>query len=1003
MLRFLLQRPIAVTMVLIVSLAVSLIAYLNIPISLLPSIDVPEITVSIAYPNTPAEEIEENVLKPIRESMLTINGLTSIESIARQESGLISLRLEYGTEMDLAYIEVNEKIDRINSMLPRNLERPQVVKVNTSDIPILRIQVMPRTSEEYIAVSKLVSNVLKRRLEQVPGVGLVDINGGREAAIFIEPNYPMLKTLGLGETAISQVIEKANSEFGSLKVRDGNYQYFLKLSSSIDDPKQLETLPVKIPGTNSFVQLKDIASISIESEEPAGYHIFNSQDGVVVTIHKQAQARMTELTPKLYDIVDELRNDYPGIDFDITQDQSILLSLSIQNLSQSLIWGGIFAFGVLFLFMGGWREPFVMGIILPVSLVLSMSLLYLFDISLNIISLSGLALGLGMLVDNSIVVIDNIVMKRNSGLDLIESCIFGTREVMPPLLSSALTNLAVFVPMIFISGLAGALFLDQAIAVTCILFVSILCTYVLVPLLYMLFYRSRTWQVQDDSQFFKWLKNKYHQSFLWVWNHKLLCTIGFTALIPVSVILLIALPKQGFPDIERNESILKIDWNEPIDAKNSRTRITDILPNFPKVATWEAEVAHKDFVLIDDQQSAPQATVYMKFNSSLEKEQTSSQLQSYLRQNFPKANVQIKNAPNAFEQLFDTNIPLYEIRFRNPIDKKTLPFSFIDSLNQRNELQGYTVGRGFEMESMVYLVFDFSKMQLYQVEFEDLNKKLQIIFGDYLIAGVKNFGEIVPIKFKGTESNLESALQEQAILSKNGETYALKEFVKTSFSQTYKNITADAGGVYQSILTNQEHDEPLLREHWTEVASEKNVVAELFGGWIESKANMKSIFLILVISFVLMYFIITAEFESFTMPVIVMLSIPIGIAGSLILLWSTGGSLNIMSGIGLVVVLGILDNDAILKIDRINTLRETLPLNAAIEQAGLDRLKPIVMNTCTNVLAVTPIVFSSGLGADLQKPVAIATIGGLIVATLTALYFIPVVYWFFSKKTANNI
>ena len=219
------------------------------------------------------------------------------------------------------------------------------------------------------------------------------------------------------------------------------------------------------------------------------------------------------------------------------------------------------------------------------------------------------------------------------------------------------------------------------------------------------------------------------------------------------------------------------------------------------------------------------------------------------------------------------------------------------------------------------------------------------------------------------------------------------------YEDHYKNLTADASGIYQSIELTALTDADETENYFNTLARESGLVVDFSGQWFENQANLKQLLFIMLVSVLLMYFILTAEFESFRQPLLVMVSIPLGFAGSLLLLWAMGGTLNVMSGIGLVVVLGILDNDAILKIDRINRLRQHLPLTQAIEQAGLDRLKPIVMNTCTNVLAITPILFASGLGADLQQPVAITTIGGLIAATFTALYFVPVLYWVVRVKS----
>jgi multidrug efflux pump subunit AcrB len=999
MLRFLLLRPIAVIMVLIACLAISVLAFFQLPVSLLPGIDVPEITVSVQYPNAPPEEIEQNILKPIRESMLTLNGLKGVESIARQENGTVSLRLQYGMDMNLAYIEANEKIDRLTSALPSTLDRPQVVKTNTSDIPVARIQVIPAREEDHLVISELALNVLKRRLEQLEGIGLVDVNGTQQTVIRVAPDYATLRSLKLTESDITQTIENANLELGSLAVRDGNYRYFLKMASRLSNPAALEKLPVRIPGTNSIIQLKQIASIYTEPDEPMGFHLFNTKQGIVITVHKQAQARMPDVMPNIYSVVDQFRTEYPAVSFEVTQDQSLLLTLSIQNLSQALLWGGLFAFAVLFLFMGGWREPVVMGIVLPVSLILCFSLLYLFNLSLNIISLSGLALGLGMLVDNSIVVIDNIVLKRKEGLALIESCVAGTQEVVAPLVSSALTNLAVFVPLIFMSGITGALFFDQAIAVASILFVSIVCTFIFVPLLYMLLNRNRGLSAHEDSRFFVWMKEKYHSSFLWVWKHKAISLVMMALLIPVCVILLITLPKQGFPEIERTETVVEIDWNEPIDVHESRRRVTAFLEKYSTdISLAEAEIGYQQFVLAVTQNSVQQAKLYLKFDSQAKKNAGETTMKQHFSNAYPTAAVAFSNAPNAFEQLFISHKPVYEVRLRDVKSKRPIPIEIADTILRPDSLSYLKLGKGFETEAMVFIKLDFIKMRVYGVDFETLNRKLRIVFGDYRITDFKNFGEVMPVLFEGSGSDFETAIRTSEVASSNGKSYPLREFITSSYQRSYKNITADASGVFQGLVTDSVASEKALRTHWTSVAQQNDLTADFTGTWFENEENIRQLLFILIVSFVLMYFIITAEFESFTQPLIVMLSIPIGFAGSLVLLWATGGTINIMSGIGLVVVLGILDNDAILKIDRINTLRKILPLQNAIEQAGLDRLKPILMNTCTNVLALTPIIFSSGLGADLQRPVAITTIGGLIVATFAALYFVPLMYWFLNKR-----
>jgi len=997
MLRYLLLRPIAVSMTLLVALVLSVIAYTHLPVSLLPTLDVPEITITIRYPNGSPEEIEQSILKPIRESMLTLGGIKTSESVAQNETGRVTLQFDYGTAMDLAYIEANEKIDRLTTTLPRNLERPIVFKATTADIPVARIQVST-SPENWIATSELATKVLKKRLEQLEGVGLVDINGTVTKVIRVEPRYSVMQSLQVTEQHILETIANANLELGSLSVKDGNYRYYLKLNAQVRTPQELELLPVSLPDLR-MVLLKEIAHIYSEPEKALGFHLFENKLALAITVHKQAQARLPELMPRMYAAVNQFKQDYPQHAFAITQDQSLLLTLSIDNLSQALVLGGVIAFAVLFMFMRGWREPVIMGIVLPLSLLLAFSIFYIFDISLNIISLSGLALGLGMLVDNSIVVIDSIMLKRKEGFDVLDSSVSGTQEVIVPLISSALTNLAVFAPLILLSGLTGALFYDQAVSVAAILSVSLLCTFLVVPLLYLLLFRNRQPEHKQDSWLFSKMLMGYKRSFAWVWQHKLISMLGMGALLPIAFLLLYFLPKVGFPELSRTETILSIDWNEPIDALECRNRVENFLStNQNLFELSEAEVGYQQFLLSPENYSVQHAEVYLKFSSQEYKQTGDKTLKAYLEQRYPQASILLKNAPNAFEQLFASTEPMLMARLRNVKSKRPLSVNQADSLLSLVRTESLKPGKGFEKETMVFVRINAEKLQQYRIAYATVIDKLKIAFGNYLITDFSDFGEVTPVLFSPYTGDLPQALRELSVTAANSKTYALRELVTVQLQENYKYITADASGIYQSLETDKNIGFALFQESIQVQAQKLELVADYSGQWFTNQETFKQLGFILLVSVALMYFILTAEFESLKQPMLVMLTLPLGLAGSLILLWLTGGTLNIMSGIGLIVVLGVLDNDAILKIDRINRLRKTLPLEVAIKQAGIDRLKPIVMNTFTNVLAITPIIFSSGLGADLQRPVAIATIGGLIVGTFTALYFVPLLYWFVTKK-----
>lgn len=499
MVRFLLNRPIAVTMSFLALMVFAAIAFRLLPISLLPPIDVPQIVVKVTYPNASPESIEQNVLRQIREGLITLNGLEEMESKAGSEIGTVRLTFDYGVKMELAYIDVNEKIDRLTNALPKDLPRPEVIRINTSDIPVARVQVVPKEGTDPIEVSLLAENVLKKRIEQLPGVSLVDINGKRERIISVQPDEDALAALGMTQQELIDAVKAGNAELPGISVKDGQFRYFLRLATRVDTPKDIESLPVRSK-KGVIVPLGRVAKAQYETQEMLGYHLFGMNEGLVITVHKQANAKMNELIPELRKSLDLFRTDYPQVAFELTQDQSNLLNAAISNLQTSLLFGGLFAFGILFLFIKDFRIPLIMGVSLPTSLLISFLVFYFFNISINIISLSGLALGIGMLIDNAIIVLDNITRKRESGLPLLEACVQGANEVMGALISSVLTTLAVFVPLVFLSGIAGALFYDQAIAVTAILSVSLVVAFILLPLLYWMIYRVEKGRSSRESQ-----------------------------------------------------------------------------------------------------------------------------------------------------------------------------------------------------------------------------------------------------------------------------------------------------------------------------------------------------------------------------------------------------------------------------------------------------------------------------------------------------------------------
>lgn len=1011
MVRFLINRPIAVFLSFIGILFFSVLAIRNLPVSLLPGIEVPSVVIKVDYPNNPAQIIENSILKSIRGELNSLNNLKSIESTASSETGLIRLQFEYGTRMDLAYIEINEKVDRLQESLPRDMDRPRIIRINTSDIPIIRVQVLPKNGADLVALSQLSDRVLKKRIEQIDGVSIVDINGYREQFISIEPNAAQLSALNIPESQIESVLNSANRELGQLSIKDGQYRYFVRMANRLDDLDEIKKLPLTTP-SGEVISLQQLADVKFETEKVLSYHLFGQQEGLVITVHKQNSAKMTELVPLVYEAIELFKTDYPEVDFELTQDQSTLLNAGIDNLTTSLIYGGIFAFAVLFLFMGNFKMPIIMGITLPVSLTISFLLFRAVGLSINIISLSGLALGLGMLIDNAIIVIDNITRKRKDGLDIIEACVSGVNEVMAPLISSVLTTLAVFVPLVFLNGLSGALFYDQAVSVAIILGTSLMVAFILLPLLYRVFFEKSKKQVKEDSRFFLLILSVYKAFYNLIWRFKAISFTLLLVLIPLTYFVLIGFEKTGLPDIEKTETLLTINWNEPIDAESNKDRVSSLISALEGEPINESDIGISQFLLSVEDGRVENAQIYLKFEAKEEKANAEQWIADYFLQRHANATLKIEDAPNAFDQIFKSEGRYFIAKWKNLgqselMDRDDLALLLKDVGNITSAPA--QDGKGFLYEESLEATIDNEALAFYSISESTFKSALSNALDGFLVTEIRRFGEVIPIKIQRPSGDLQQQLQNVYVTGRERQQYPLSQFIKLDFIKVEKNITADRTGPYQSLEweTVADSDIQKLTDELPKVASKYGLTVDFGGTYFDDQENLRQLIFILIISVALLYFILAAQFESLIQPLIVIFTLPLGILGALLVLQLAGASLNVMSAIGIIVMLGIMVNDAILKIDTINRLRllptqEDSPrevLAAAIAKTGQIRLKPILMTSITTILALLPVIFSSGIGADLQRPLVYSVIGGLTIGTFTALYFVPLAYWFVSKKS----
>ncbi|GAB4131391.1 MAG: efflux RND transporter permease subunit [Raineya sp.] len=1000
-LQHILQRPVGVLMSFLIILIFSSLAFFKLPVSLLPEADVPQIIIKVSLPNASPAEIEQNILRPIRDKMLTIPRLKDIRSEANSENGLVELFFEYGTQMQYAYLEANEKIDQLTQNLPRNLPRPQVIRINTADVPIIRLQVIP-TKIDLLAASELTERVIKKRLEALAGVSMVDINGMQRKIIGVRFKYEQLNALQLTEKQVLQVIQENNQELGAISVLEGQYRYFLKFNARLSSINDLEKLAINTPKGN-VIPITQVADFEETTEQAQAIHLSNLQESLVLTLHKQADAQMDKLMPLIETNIQILQKEYPYVSFRLSQNQYNLLEAGISNLQNDLFWGGLFAFLILFIFIGNYQVPFIIGVILPSSLVMSFLVFWVFGTSINIVSLSGLALGLGMTIDNAIIIFDNISKKRLQGQALLQACVEGTAEMFAPLFSSGLTTLAVFIPLVFLSGLAGAFTTDQAISVGAILATSLLVSCILLPLLYLLFFQKSQSLPKEDTRLYLFLLKVYKKIVAFLFKKPTLSFYVFLLIGVLGLGIAFLLPIEGLTEIKRNDVLLKINWNEPISLAENEQRIKIILEKYKKHYDFsEADIGISQFLFRKEAQTLQEAELYINFKKFEHKKALKKDIKAFLLSNFPQARFQITDAPNVFDLIFRSKMPYYEAKIRNinpslPVENEKMQQIASKIKAKHNAL---ILGKGLQTESQVKIEIQEQALALHQVSRELVLQKLKNMFSEAEITTLKNFGTILPIRLIENKTNFQQKLEKSFVRLDSNSVYPLSSFIQFSFTTDYKTICADKTGIFHGLEYNQAQDEEIqqIGKEISKEVQKNNLQVDFAGQYFENRENLQQLFVILLISVALLYLILTVEFESLRQPLIVLLTLPLGFTGSLIGLWIGGASLNVMSAIGLVVMLGIIDNEAILKIDTINRLRKQMPLDEAISKAGEICFKPVLMTSLTNILALTPFLFDTGIGGDLQRPFVLAIIGGLSFGTFTALFFVSLAYRVLAKK-----
>ena len=1008
MFKTLIQRPIAVTMVLIAVMVLGIVAIKKLPVSLVPDIDIPQITVQVTSPDRSARELNETMLNGLRSELVQVPHLTDITCTARDGSGLIQMTFEYGADADYVFIDVNERVDNAVSSWRGNEERPTIARASATDIPAFFVNVSLKNGDaaglRFLEMSDFTRQVIVRRLEQLPEVAMVDISGQVFPQLLVIPDMEKLRAIGIDENQLSSAIQGANVRLGNLSIRDGEYRFNVRFESTVVTREDVENVYIKI--RDRVYQIKDLAEVREEQQKVKGMVTSDGHQCVTLAVIKRTDARMADLRKGISKLMETFTHDYPDMDFTVTRDQTELLDYSINNMIKNLLFGALFACLIIFFFMQDVRSPMLVVITIPTALILSFLLFYVIGITINIISLSGLVLGLGMMVDNSIITIDNITQRWQKGEPLADACVYGTQEVFTPMLSSVLTTCAIFLPLIFMSGIAGALFYDEAMAVTITLVSALIVSVLVIPVFYYLFYRNQP--CFTPNRFIQKISvggmtSGYERIMSWFFRHRgvMWCIFGVSLL--VIGVLFKGLDKQKLPALSHSDTLVNIEWNERVSVEENNSRCEKIVAQFPDlVEQYTSMTGAQQFALSHTRETGiSEAIIYLKAESVDDIKEIESRVADFIHSNWREAVCTTQASGNIFDMLFSEKEAPVVARLKCSDGKTPEPDQLTTLLYDiRDALPGITV-QPAEWNEYIELVTDPEKLALYNVSFSQILGYLQNSMNASSVLRISKGDISMPVVIGVGEKEARDLIQGSYIETGGGRV-PLEILLKETRNRDLKQITSGVDGEYYPLVLDVKG-----REARRAMETIQNVVRQddrfdvsFTGSYFSNREMIKELCMVLLVSILLLFFILAAQFESLVQPFIIMSELIIDIFAVLAVLWLFGESLNLMSMIGMVVMCGIVINDSILKVDTINRLREKgFGLKHAILEAGSRRLKAIVMTSLTTILAIAPFLVRGDMGSDLQYPLSLALISGMIAGTFVSVFFVPLAYYVIYKKS----
>ncbi len=1036
------RRPTTIFIVFVLVIGLGIYAASDLAIDLYPEIDPPILLVSTNYSGAGPEEVEKSVTRPLEGTLSNVSNIENITSTSSKGNSMVQLEFSYGTNMAEAANSVRDNLELAKRMLPDEAETPMIFKFDPSMIPIMGLTLSgPRTPAE---LRRIAEDIVQPRIEQVEGVALTSLSGGRERAIRVEVSQNRLAAYDLTLTQVANMLRGQNVQISAGSITEGPKNYLVQTSGRYDSIEAIRNTVVAYKPSSSggsgtgamssggasggmeTVRLRDIANVYDGYKEPETLVFINGEPGVQVVVQKQSGTNSVQVAENVRQRLTRVNQEVPqNIEVEEVFNTTDIIKSSLSQVASSAILGAIFAVIVLFVFLRSFKSTLIIGLTIPISLVVTLMIMYFADLTLNIMTLAGLALGVGMLVDNSIVILENIYRYREKGTKLTASAILGTQEMINAIVASTLTTICVFAPVALFKNqldVTGELLASLSFTVVIALLSSLAVAMMLIPVLsshYLPLSSRRQRPLRgimkriDDGMagMFTGLDNVYKRAVAGVLKHKIITILVVVLLFGGAAYTLKDAAFEFLPSQEQDSVTLEAEL--PLGTKLERTEA--MLKEMEQIVKGELDAYEKSIVEVGQRGTmgflgsvnTHKGSLQIELPPFEERTQSADEVKQLMRKHFND----IPGATFSFggnQGMALGGASPIDIIVRTPdLEKGKNIAEQIRSVIEREVPQ--VTEPTVDMEAglpELEIVINRNKLYALGLTISKVGQEIQANVDGVVASRYEDNGSEYDIMMKLQEADRDEILDlEQVFVTNNsGQPIPLSSFA--SYEKTtgpvdiqrenQSRVIHVTGGIEPGAALN-EVEMQVRRVIKEQIPPDENVTIQFSGEYQDLMKYGQRLIYILLVAVFLVFGVMASQFESFLDPFIILFTVPLSLIGVIGLYLLTGETYSLLTAVGMVMLAGIIVNNGIVFVDYTNLLRARgRSIREACIEAGGNRLRPILMTTFTTVLALVPMAFYPGEGSELVSPIAKTVVGGLTVGALLTLFFVPVIYAIFN-------